>query len=363
MKQKTARLSLLSLSLLVLAILILFLIIYISKKRQEEDARPKTLLIVHDIDDNVMVRALNTVLTSFSSLYPKISTQLRYNSGVADPQAFANADVIISSHGTTTKNEFLSAATPWSGTLWVLAARTDYLNAAAERQKEAVAALRGGKATPEQFELLLGDAAKEGYTPIAIGNSHRWPFLLWLQLWTAAQKGPKAAETLPPPAHGDSSDPYSAFRSPYEELLRWKANGWFATSTWTLGWAKGLSLLDKGEAVFGLVSDQHLAAISPKGRSELEYLPFPRRPSDEAWSVGNATFIGVATAVKEKKSAELLVKYLSSPGVTQRLAGMVAKPFFAWKPDTGKTSLVLKDWAVSSLSPGYEAFAVEFSPK
>jgi ABC-type sugar transport system, periplasmic component len=339
-------------------------------KTLKEAAKPITLTLALDVSDPKLLESLGIVLNNFSTLYPRIQVRvetLTVRASLTEAERI-KADVVVRT-GPELQGEsiFNEPARPWTGKLWVLAARKDYLDAAASRQKDAVAALRSGKATGAQFELLLEDAAKNGLSPITLGNDYSWPFLLWLQHWTAATKGPQTVAILPPlrgqaAASGNSEDPYAAIRPAFADLMRWKKNGWFDKTAWAQGWSQGYAPLDKGEAAFALISAERLSAISPRGRASLEYLPFPRRLQDEDWSIGAASYIGVAKGSHEPEAARLLVKFLSSPGITSRLAELTAQPFFSWAASSGASPTVLADWSNAAMSPSYAGLAEEFNP-
>lgn len=328
-------------------------------------ARAITLNLVHDVDDPVTLRALDEVLHTYSSLYTTVHvvrTLLPPHADVAAVTA-RGADVLMrSGPETSAESPYAEPPVPWSGTLWVIAARKDYLDAAAGRQKDAVSALREGNATPEQFEALLADAAANGLEPITMGNSFKWPFVLWLQHWAAATKGPNVADAIPAPPTEGGKDAYADLRDAFADLMNWKANGWFDKSVWDEGWARGLAPLDQGKAAFGLVSTKNLPAISPKGRAALEYLPFPHRTQDSAWSVGLATYLGIGKTTREVAAARRLVQFLTSPGITSRLSELTGRPFFAWDPKTRLSPRVLPDWSAAAMSPAYDALAKEFDP-
>jgi hypothetical protein len=343
----------------------------LSKARsQREAARPIALTFALDRDDPAVTAALQTVLGDFSSLYPRIQVKLGKipDRATAAEVAEARADVIART-GPEAQGDscFQEPSIPWTGSLWVLAARKDYLDAAASRQKEAVEALRGGKASGAQFELLLDDAAKHGLSPITLGNDYRWPFILWLQHWVAATRGPGSAAILPAPpgqaaSSGGAQDPYADIRPAFADLMRWKDKGWFDRRAWDQGWAQGYAPLDKGQAAFALISADRLSAITPEGRVSLEYLGFPHRPQDGSWSIGAACYLGVAKGSREPEASRLLVKFLSSPGVTSRLAELTARPFFSWEARTGASPTVLADWSNAALSPAYAALDSAFDP-
>ena len=107
--------------------------------------------------------------------------------------------------------------------------------------------------------------------------------------------------------------------------------------------------------------------MEPATRSQLEYLRFPARPEDEDWTIGSASYLGLGFGVTNDtpaglEASRLLIRYLSSPGVTSRLAALTGKPFFAWDSATGRSPLVLAAWLDAALTPHYEAMARDLDP-
>lgn len=337
---------------------------------------PVSLVLGADWSDADDVQALQETLGGFQSLYPGITIDFRATDvrGGSGDAWYAPADVIIRAGPPGEGGRpFVEAPTVWTGTLWLLAARQDILQTMAEAMPVEVTALRSGQATPEQFQRILEAAKAAGLSPITLGNSHRWPFILWLQHWAAASAGPVAASSLPAiPAGWQSSgsgtvDPWQTIRPAFEELKNWRALGWFDDAVWNEGWARGLQPLASGQALFALISAGQLSALEPAVRSRLEYLRFPARPGDPAWTIGSASYLGLGPGLEgsppaKKEAAGLLIRYLSSPGVTQRLGELTGKPFFAWDAATGRSPLVLAAWPDAALSPSYEALARELDP-
>jgi len=181
--------------------------------------------------------ALGTVLGRFRSLYPEISVSMR---NTDSPSADA-ADVLIGpahAFSAITEDSPVPPPVPWSGPVWVLAARSEILDSAAKSLPDQVAALRADRASPSDFKAVLQAVAELGVAPITLGNSHRWPYLLWIQHWAAATAGPAAANRIPPPNDGSDADLYAALRPAFSELAEWRGSGWFEPSAWNEGWLK-----------------------------------------------------------------------------------------------------------------------------
>lgn len=293
------------------------------------------------------LQALDRVLARFHSLYPRLTVR------TAGAGEAGRADLVVSSGFTAEERRALLAdPVPWTGGLWVLAARREILDAAAGTLPAEAAALRAGRATPAMFRRLLETVAASGKVPLTVGNSHRWPFLVWLEHWGAATLGPGAVDPMPAS--------FEALVPAYDELMRWKAKGWFEPSVWGSGWAQGLRPLDEGTAAFALVSEGNLGTLGPGTWEKLEFLAFPRSEGAEPWSVGSVTFLGITAPPEAGDDARLLVRFLTSPGVTQELAALTGKPFFAW--DSGAAVRVLPSWADAAMTAPYNALAARFDP-
>jgi len=311
--------------------------------------RGTTLVFAHNLRSPKVVEAVAAELRVWEGLNPGVSVSF-IQAGTSEP------DVAILENYPGQPDRWVFPLTPWSGNLWVLAANRPLLNELAQDQGKAVAALRAGTLDPAGFVGLLKAAKARGVSPITLGNSHLWPFLLWLQTWTAATLGPEAAVKLPGPEGG-----YSGLKAPMDELRRWRSLGWFDQEAWPLGWAQGLQPLQKGRAVFALISEPQLTALSVETRSRLEFLPFPRRPGDGPWSLGNAEFLAVSSTARVPAQAAGLIRFLTSPGTMGRLAGVTGRPFFAWNAADGKAPVVLADWTSQANEPGFRALSAELT--
>lgn len=305
---------------------------------------PARLVLDAGLDRPEDASALDRVLQRFRNLYPHIQVEVRAAAAGAAP-----ADVLVRSGLAVTTEAFAAPPQVWTGTLWLLAARKDRLDEVYAKAPETVDALRAGQATPEAFTRLLDTLAESGKAPLTLGNSHRWPLLLWLQHWLAATQGPDSSQNLP--ALPLSPEQASAWQT----LTDWRKRGLFEASTWSEGWARGLRPLLEGEAVFALVSADYMGPLSQAPEGLLEFLPFPRRSPDEAWSIGSAAFIGAHESSAAPQAAALLVRFLTSPGVTAELTRLTGRPYFGWAPQTGTPPRVLPAWPDAAGTAPYEA--------
>lgn len=328
--------------------------------------RPVSLVLSYTLspaDDT----ALRQALARFSSLYPHIQVSALnadpLDPGVADLLA-APAHLFPALAAGSERSDRLIPL-PWSGPVWTLAARKEALERASKALPAEVIALRSGGLDPDGFRRLLRWFAAAGTPPITLGNSHRWPYLLWLQHWAAATGGPALVSALPAPAQTSAgadpgtapADPYAALRPAMAELGLWRSEGLFNQKVWGEGWARGLLPLARGEAVFALVSAEYLEPIPANRRAELEFLPFPRRPGDGPWSIGSATFLGILPRCTAPEEAATLLRFLTSPGVTEDLTRATGKPFFAWDAKSGAYPQVLPAWLEAAATPAFDALA------
>lgn len=309
-----------------------------------------SLNLLHPFITEAETKVLDEVLGEFSSLYPRITVRAQ----AFEPARLRGGDLlkgpaadVLTATGPAPAGAQIWAAppVPWSGSLWVLAARRDLLERA-EDLAAPVKALREGSLTPSGFEELLRGFKDRGLTPLTLGNSHRWPFLLWLQHWSAATVGPEAVDSLPSGVMERDRAWMEKLRPAHETLSAWKARGWFDEAAWKEGWAAGLEPLADGRAVFALLSAPLLSALPAPARQELEFLPFPgsRGAPAGGWSIGSVYALGVSGSSVHPQEAALLVRYLTSPGVTRVLSRRLGRPFFAWDPATGLLPRVVPDW-------------------
>jgi ABC-type glycerol-3-phosphate transport system substrate-binding protein len=317
-----------------------------------------TLILVHPLAQDGDVRALREVLAEFSSLYPHITVResakdpsLLRGAGLLDG-AGEKADVVVATGPVPVgASVWASAPFQWTGTLWVLAARADVL-AKQPDLAGAIKTLKDGTLSPDGFENLLGLLKSRNLVPLTLGNSHRWPFLIWLQHWAAATAGPNAVTTLPS-GHAEQDKAFLARLAPaFHTLAGWKAKGWFSPGAWSQGWAQGLKPLADGSAVFALVSTPFLTAIPAETRQKLEFFPFPgQRGGAMPWTIGSVFVIGASASSGKKTEAALLVRYLTSPGVTRILSRGMARPFFSWSADAANPPQVIPDWYGAANTP------------
>jgi ABC-type glycerol-3-phosphate transport system substrate-binding protein len=251
----------------------------------------------------------------------------------------------------------------WTGNLWVLAARRG-VEAKLKDQAASFEALREGTLSTSDFESLLAEAKSAGLDPITLGNSHGWPFLLWLQHWTAATIGPDAVIGLPK-ADAQKDDPWLVRVEPaYRELASWKAKGWFSQAVWKEAWPRGLAPLREGKALFALVSPPLFSALDPATRQDLEFFPFPGSKGgvgqSSPWTIGSVWSIGIRAGCAHPDEAAKLLEYLTSPGITAKLSKQLDRPFFAWKTKPGDESAVIPDWYGAANTAELERLIVEY---
>jgi ABC-type glycerol-3-phosphate transport system substrate-binding protein len=309
-----------------------------------------TVSFLHPFTAPAEERVLAEVLSEFSSLNPRMAVRavardpaLLRGPGLAGAagQGFDAA----TGTGPVPEGAWASPPSPWTGTLWVLAARRDVLDGLAGLEGP-IEELRQGRLSPAGFEGLLAAVKARKLSPLTLGNSHRWPFLIWLQHWAAATLGPEAVTALPTGTAGADAAYLERLRPAYATLARWKADGWFDAAAWPEGWARGLRPLAEGRALFALVAAPLLTALPEDARKGLEFFPFPgSRGGDAApWTIGSVYVLGVAKGARRAGESALLVRFLTSPGVTRTLSRRLGRPFFAWDAGTGQSPRVIPDW-------------------
>ena len=303
-----------------------------------------TLVLTEELGSPSVRQAVVDELANFHTLYPGLQI-------LTSSSSSQQGDLAIVTQYPADPKAWLGTPVPWSGTLWVLAARKEGLSRLAAEDPALASLLSKGNLTPEAFESALVRAKSWGPAPLTLGNSHGWPYLLWLQAWTAATLGPEAAMAAPA----------TALAQPLATLNHWRLQGFFEASAWPQGWVQGLAPLAAGSATFALLSEPLLTALPPAARAQLEFLPLPKRAADPFWSLGRAQWLVVSAASKHLEEAKLVLQYLSSPGVTQRLTQVTGRPFFAWNAATGKAPLVVPDWAARITDPAVAQLAKQIS--
>jgi ABC-type glycerol-3-phosphate transport system substrate-binding protein len=329
---------------------------------------PVMLTFVHPLKDEAEAKAMRDVLAEFHSLYGYITVQEK----AEDPSAVRgaglangageNADVIVAT-GPAVEGDDVWNGRPlqWTGTLWVLAARRDVLVRMGELSDK-FKALREGRMSATGFEELLGQLKSRNVIPLTLGNSHHWPFLIWLQHWAAATAGFQTVQSLPSGRPEQDKAFLDRLRPAFTELSRWKAQGWFAPKVWEEGWARGLTPLADGSAVFALISPLFLSAFPEETRRQLEYFPFPgsRNGSEGSWNIGSVYVIGAARTSPKQAEASILIRYLTSPGVTAVLSSRLGRPFFSWSFDTTRAPEVVSDWYTGANTPEFKVLEDAF---
>lgn len=310
------------------------------------------IAFVHALGDENVVEALRREIGEYSSLYPSVTISFR--PGSPDTEG----DVVFLPVFPAWIEDWLDPPVPWSGRLWVLAARRDILDELARKEPDAVGALRSGKLDAAGFEELLAIAATRGTAPIALGNSHRWPWLLWAQSWTAATLGAEAALRFPSAATGG----FGHLAAVREGLGRWRRAGWIDEASWKTDWAQGLVALESGASVFAIISQTQLSSLGPATRASLEYLPFPHRQDEPSWSLGSAQYLAIRADTRAAAAARELLRFLTSPGVTARLAAATGRPFFSWSAD-GRAPSAFGAWIEKVNTPELDELAAWFEDK
>ncbi len=323
--------------------------------------RGVTITLVHPLVREADVVVLRQVLAEFTSLYSRIRVlddardpSLLRGSGLVGG-AGEKADVMVAT-GPAPTGASVWAAPPlqWTGTLWVLAGRRDVLDRQADLA-DRVQALREGKLGTAGFVELLAALKTKGLAPLTVGNSHRWPFLVWLQHWAAATIGIDAVETLPTGRAAEDAAYLARLAPAFKDLAAWRQRGWFDAAAWSQGWAQGLQPLADGTACFALLSTPLLTALPPDARQTLEFYPFPgsRGGAGGSWTIGSVYLIGASSASAHPQEAALLARFLTSPGVTQKLSRGLGRPFFSWQADDANPARVIPDWYGAANTPEF----------
>ncbi len=304
--------------------------------RLVSSSQPVSLVFTYEIRNPSVVAAVESEIMLFKDLNPQIDIRMVARDSFED-----NEDLAVLTIYPKNIDDWSTLPAAWSGRLWVLAGRKDILEGLEGEAADLALALAEGRLEPPSFELLLSHLQDLGYSPITLGNSHRWPYMLWLQFLSAATLGPEEVLVLPSAEAFDGSK----LEEVAGTLQRWRAEGWFHEQSWNLGWAQGLGPLDRREAVFALLSETQLTALSPETRAKLAFYRFPRLHDQPDWSIGSAHYLALSKRTRNASAAKLLFEYLVDPGTTSRLSAATGRPFFSWDTPAVEAPIVINSWS------------------
>ena len=306
----------------------------------------RSVVIQHDLqNENIVQEIKNAILSYTATSNTSVSLTPLTTNG-------ESADIHILQSFPETTDKYTGALVPWSGRLWTLAIHRSSLDLLDVKVPELALRLREGTLDTDSLDTVLATLATNNIHPITLGNSHGWPFLLWLQFVTAAQHGPAAAREFP---HTEAI-PQSVMDA-HSRLAFWRDNNWFNPETWNRGWAAGLEPLIDGTAAFAILNDTLLSALPPQHRSSMIFVPFPGGTGSDAWTVGSAHYLALLQGSRRQQSAaRSILEHLTSPEVTARLSRATGRPFFAWQSQDDP-AMVLDAWIDRANTPELQALA------
>ncbi|TVQ27538.1 MAG: hypothetical protein EA383_02375 [Spirochaetaceae bacterium] len=308
--------------------------------------RQATITIRHDLMNTDVVHQIGRVLQDYAD-----TNQITIDFDRIDPDAGRSADVRILHHFPNDIAAYVEPPTAWSGQLWALGVHSSALGLLEQDQPQLAQGLLQGTLDIDAFETVLHVLHGHGIAPITLGNSHGWPYLLWVQFVTAAVHGSSSVQTFP---HAESMP--ETIEASRQRLSSWREREWFHLGAWPRGWAAGLTPLMDGSAAFSIMNETMLTALPPQNRRNMIFVPFPGSATNDPWTVGSVHYLGVLTEASNRRTARALITYLRTADVTTRLSETTGRPFFSW--DTGETPpQILDAWIDRANTPELNALA------
>lgn len=305
------------------------------------------LHVHHDLTNTEIAHQIEIILQEYSD---EKQTNIHIDFSMFGTNENINPDVHILRQFPENPSGYTETPIAWSGRLWMLGIHTDALQILGSESPQLSSKLQQGDINLAEFETAMQILFSKDITPITLGNSHGWPYVLWLQFVTASMHGGFAAQTFP----FVESLPESVIAAK-DKLTSWRELGYFNQDVWTRGWAAGLAPLTDGSAALTILNETMLTALPPQHRAEIVFVPFPNE-SSIPWTIGSAHYLGVLRSSRNKRQAQSLVTHLTSPEITARLSRITGRPFFAWQAQDTSTN-VLDAWIDRANTPELNALA------
>lgn len=294
--KKTAIIFILILTALLAAASLLFL----GKPKSEKQTE---ILFVHSLSEKETA-ALDKQLKHYGNInrHVTIISERSDDPLEKQPQIFTWRGPFIPPEG-------MAFASPvhWIGEKWYLAVNKDLVG-------ESISADFTEPMDLEDFSGLLEYLSDTGITPISVGNSHRWPLIMWEQHLESALSG--KGESGQPNLNEEFSD---AREDSWDLLRLWKEKGYFLEETWREGWAAGIRSVSDDKAAMALISDRMVSSVPPGKREKLLLLRFPGSSGGNRWSIGTGQSLIVRKGIDGEKESLALLEYLTSDAVADIL--------------------------------------------
>lgn len=302
--KKTAIIIILSAILLLSISIFLFL-------PEKPAIEKKEILFIHDLSDEItdtIERQLihygninRDVVIEFDSIGNRSAEEI-YSGTEPAPQIFTWKGPFSPPDG----KEF-SEPVLWIGDKWFLAVNIDLVPSnALEKMSDGI--------TIDEFQEILIDLKEEGYAPLALGNSHRWPLAIWEQHLEVALSN-DSDEGVP-----DLNDDFTESRErSWDKLREWREEGFFLDKVWNEGWAAGIRSVSDDKAAMALMADRMRGSIPPDKRDKFLFLPFPGSASNDLWSIGSGHSLILRTDADPYAESLQLLHYLTSEAVVEIL--------------------------------------------
>lgn len=300
--------------IIILLLVLTFWKIFIYKS--EIIPKGNVIVYLHLYSDTLKLN-INSMLDEFNSFYPeiKITTIIKPYQDMrrileADLKS-PSADHVIVSVLSGQDLEKLKAdhnSSPWISYVWKLYYNKNRLNDIGYDEESLNSLSNLGM---DSFIADFEDKLSEGESLYALGTKFYLPWIMWLQhLQLMADNGKMPG--------GYNVSEWEKGLESWETL---QESGHFDKNYHDMNMAYSQIAITEGDSLFVLSDSSIFSTYSPAGRSELGAIPFPGSVS-QGWEVGSNFYLEMFAAEDSPESsilsAELIIDYLRSEGVSQR---------------------------------------------
>jgi len=300
--------------------------------------RPIALRLVVPFEEGKETAALRYEISEFELDRRRVSVEMTRKSFIdidrmtaSDPSGWDLA--IGSARLADGRSSVAAPAAPLYGTLWHL-----YYSKAALAKAGIVPAigaegaagkLAAGTAGLSELREACEAVSRAGATPIALGSLYGWPLAVWIQALMALGSSPEEAARLIESDYDLESPSLARAVADFKSLV---AAGLVDPAFESKDWPSSLRDIVSGKAGFCLLNEELAAYLPPAERGKIGSLPLPGSASaGRSWAIGAVSYVARSSALsgRERREADALVRWLTSPGAAQRLSRKMGTTFFA----------------------------------
>lgn len=311
--------------ILILSIIILLIISVLILIPEKSTSEMKEILFILDLPDEA-TDAVERQLVHYGNINRHVaieyiplgdrSAEEIYSDIAPEPQIFTWKGPFA-----PTDDKDFSEPVLWIGDKWFLAVNIDAL------QSKTIEKMKIGISI-EEFEDILIELKERGITPLSLGNSHRWPLVLWEQHLEAALSVSRLV------GKPDLDEDFTESReAAWDKLRDWNERGFFLEEVWDEGWAVGIQAVSDDNAAIALMAEKMLGSISPEKREKILFLPFPGSTVDYSWTIGSGYSLILRADTEEHDESLKLMQYLTSEAVVEILREESGSPFHSSAAD------------------------------